>query len=217
MIHILSIAPTKSDMKNISSILRILVLSSFVFFFQFSVKAQEDADLKKQVRLSLEELRAFVAIPNDANNPKDLDLNLVWLDKAFKSRGFETRLLETEGAPLFYAEMLEDPKKPTILFYMHFDGQSVDRSKWDQKDPYIVVLKELVDGQWVEKPWSGLKSSTFVTRRLVFPTVITEPASAPSLASRRVLAQASPGAGISVVSTAVDRSLSAVLSCPLRG
>ena len=143
-------------MKNISSILRILVLSSFVFFFQFSAKAQEDADLKKQVRLSLEELRAFVAIPNDANNPKDLDLNLVWLDKAFKSRGFETRLLETEGAPLFYAEMLEDPKKPTILFYMHFDGQSVDRSKWDQKDPYIVVLKELVDGQWVEKPWSGL-------------------------------------------------------------
>ena len=97
-----------------------------------SIWSQTDQEIQKQVRLSLEELKSFIALPNDANNPKDIDKNLVWLVKAFGDRGFSTKLLPTEGIPLFYAELKSSSEQPTLLFYMHFDGQSVDRSKWDQ-------------------------------------------------------------------------------------
>lgn len=128
----------------------------FAMFFSSVVISQTDQALEKQVRLSLEELKAFIALPNDANNPADIDKNLIWLVEAFGNRGFETKLLPTEGIPLFFAELKSDPDKPTLLFYMHFDGQSVDNSKWNQEDPYKIALKAKERGQWVEKPWSEL-------------------------------------------------------------
>ena len=130
----------------------------FFLIFTSAAFAQSDKAIDKQVRLSLEELKSFVALPNDANNPADIDKNLVWLVKAFSSRGFKTKLLPTEGIPLFYAELKTSPEKPTLLFYMHFDGQSVDRSKWDQEDPYKIALKASEGEKWVEKPWSALNS-----------------------------------------------------------
>lgn len=128
----------------------------FVFWICNPSSAQSEQALSKQVRLSLEELKTFVAIPNDANHPKDIDKNLGWLVTAFKGRGFSTKLLPTEGIPLFYAERLSSPDKPTVLFYMHFDGQSVDPSKWEQEDPYKVVLKARAGDGWAERPWSDL-------------------------------------------------------------
>jgi acetylornithine deacetylase/succinyl-diaminopimelate desuccinylase-like protein len=128
----------------------------FLFAFSSTAFSQSDKAIEKQVRLSLEELKSFIALPNDANNPKDIDQNLVWLVKAFSSRGFKTKLLPTEGIPLFFAELKTSPEKPTLLFYMHFDGQSVDRTKWDQEDPYKIALKAEEGGKWVEKPWSAL-------------------------------------------------------------
>ncbi|MGA9271507.1 MAG: M20/M25/M40 family metallo-hydrolase [Lutimonas sp.] len=135
---------------------RFTFLLIFFLSFSSSVFSQSDKAIEKQVRLSLEELKSFVALPNDANNPKDIDQNLVWLVKAFSARGFKTKLLPTEGIPLFYAELKNSPEKPTLLFYMHFDGQSVDRSKWNQEDPYKIALKAQEGGKWVEKSWSEL-------------------------------------------------------------
>ena len=39
-------------------------------------------------------------------------------------------------SPKKYAEKL-----PTVLFYMHLDGQSVDSSAWNQPSPYEPVYK----------------------------------------------------------------------------
>ena len=136
--------------------MRRVILLLLLTFTALQANSQSEQALDKQVRLSLEELKAFIALPNDANSPKDIDQNLIWLVRAFTGRGFDARLLPTEGLPLFYAELSSSPAKPTILFYMHFDGQSVDPSKWDQKDPYEVVLKRSEGGRWVEMPWSAL-------------------------------------------------------------
>jgi len=133
-------------------------LFAISLLISFTSVSQTEQEIQKQVRLSLEELKSFIALPNDANNPKDIDKNLVWLVKAFGDRGFSTKLLPTEGIPLFYAELKSSPDNPTLLFYMHFDGQSVDRSKWDQEDPYKIALKANEGGNWVEKPWSALNS-----------------------------------------------------------
>ena len=56
----------------------ILTLTSAAF-------SQSDAALDKQVRLSLEELRSFIALPNDANNPADIDKNLADTETLFQS------------------------------------------------------------------------------------------------------------------------------------
>ncbi|MFD2099539.1 M20/M25/M40 family metallo-hydrolase [Flagellimonas iocasae] len=106
-----------------------------------SVSAQDDMAIKSQVASAIKELREFIAIPNDALNARDIDDNVFWLKRKFGERGFNTAILETENMPLFFAALPVDDAKPTLLLYMHFDGQSVDPSKWDQPNPYEVVLK----------------------------------------------------------------------------
>ncbi|AIY13355.1 M20/M25/M40 family metallo-hydrolase [Cellulophaga baltica] len=106
-----------------------------------AINAQEKAQLESQIRHSIDEIRDFVSIPNNASDHADINRNLTWLTKKFTERGFNTSVLPTSGESLFFATLPIIDGKPTILFYMHFDGQPVDASKWDQKNPYQVVLK----------------------------------------------------------------------------
>ncbi|SNR78411.1 Acetylornithine deacetylase/Succinyl-diaminopimelate desuccinylase [Maribacter sedimenticola] len=118
--------------------------------------AQDSTLIKSKVANAITELRDFVLLPNDANNADDIDTNLYWLRKKFTERGFNSSILETEGLPLFFAALPIDDNKPTILFYMHFDGQSVDISKWDQKNPYEVVLKSKEGDGWKTESFDAL-------------------------------------------------------------
>ena len=120
-------------MKKVAFLLSILISTL--------VSAQEDMAIKSQVASAITELREFIAIPNDALNADDIDDNVFWLKRKFGERGFNTAILDTENMPLFFAALPVDDAKPTLLLYMHFDGQSVDPSKWDQPNPYQVVLK----------------------------------------------------------------------------
>ena len=126
-------------------------------FFSISVLAQDKDIVENKLRSTIEELKDFIALPNDALIPDDMNQNLVWLTEKFSERGFSTRLISTSGIPLFFAE-LEGKNKdaPTLLIYMHFDGQSVDPAKWDQQDPYKVVLKEKNGDQWKNLDWNAL-------------------------------------------------------------
>jgi len=119
--------------------------------------AQDAKTIDKGVRSTIEELKDFIALPNDAINPDDMDQNLAWLNKKFGERGFKTKLISTSGIPLFFAQLTSDKKDvPTLLIYMHFDGQSIDPSKWNQQDPYKVVLKERNGDQWKDLDWNML-------------------------------------------------------------
>lgn len=120
-------------MKNAAFLLSLLIFTS--------VSGQDDMAIKSQVASAITELREFIAIPNDALNADDIDDNVFWLKRKFGERGFNTAVLDTENMPLFFAALPVDDAKPTLLLYMHFDGQSVDPSKWDQPNPYEVVLK----------------------------------------------------------------------------
>jgi len=122
----------------------------------FTAHSQDSILIKSKVASAIGELREFVAIPNDALNADDIDSNLYWLRKKFTERGFNSTILETEGLPLFFAALPMDDNKPTILFYMHLDGQSVDATKWDQPDPYKVVLKSKTEDDWKIESFSEL-------------------------------------------------------------
>lgn len=132
------------------------ILIIFAFLSIFCTAAQEEAQLKGQVRQAINEIRSFVKIPNDALEHADINRNLTWLEKNFNARGFNSSILPTEGESLFFASLPMVDSKPTILFYMHFDGQSVDPSKWDQPDPYEVVLKSPDGDGWKNEVFDGL-------------------------------------------------------------
>lgn len=126
------------------------------FLSLFTITAQDTVQLKSKVANAINELRQFVALPNDALNPEDIDSNLIWLRDKFSERGFNTTILDTEGLPLFFAALPMDDSKPTILFYMHLDGQSVDASKWNQPNPYEVVLKSKSEEGWQTQSFDEL-------------------------------------------------------------
>ncbi len=131
------------------AILCLLFTSSITFSQKF------DSKLKP----ALLELKEFIAIPNDALIPSDILKNIDWLDRQFKKRGFVTQVLKTDGQPLFFAELPKRKKAKTILFYMHFDGQSVDTSKWQQENPYKAVLKTQNGENWETIEWSELNAN----------------------------------------------------------
>ncbi|MDF0708207.1 M20/M25/M40 family metallo-hydrolase [Flagellimonas okinawensis] len=123
-------------------------LSLVSLFLSLNLLAQDDMAVKSQVADAINEIREFIAIPNDALDAADIDRNIMWLKRKFGDRGFNTAVLDTEGLPLFFAATPVSSEKPTVLIYMHFDGQSVDPSKWDQPNPYQVVLKAPKDGEY---------------------------------------------------------------------
>ena len=127
--------------------MRHLTILLGILFTQVIV-SQDSTSIKSAVRHSIDELRDFVSLPNDALNADDIDLNLRWLKDKFSQRGFNTSILETENLPLFFAAFPMEDSKPTILFYMHLDGQSIDGSKWNQANPYETVLKSKDGDGW---------------------------------------------------------------------
>ena len=125
-----------------------LLLFTFIAALSY---AQDETQIKFHVLHSIAELREFIAIPNDALDHANINRNLTWLTQNFNKRGFNTSILPTSGESLFFAALPMEDEKPTILFYMHLDGQSVDPSKWDQPNPYETVLKASDGTAWIEK------------------------------------------------------------------
>ena len=92
----------------------------------------------------------LLALPNDAINPADIERNVVFLERAFQSRGFTTRRLDNHGKPLLFAEWPRHRNgAKTVLYYMHLDGQPVVDREWSQPSPWQpVVKKRAAGGAW---------------------------------------------------------------------
>ncbi len=127
--------------------------------FLIGTFAQEEGQLQTQVRHTIDEIRDFVAIPNDALDAAHINRNITWLTQKFSQRGFNTTVLPTAGRPLFFAALPISDEKPTLLFYMHFDGQSVDPAKWDQPNPYAVVIRSPANSGWEDRSFDELQDS----------------------------------------------------------
>jgi acetylornithine deacetylase/succinyl-diaminopimelate desuccinylase-like protein len=102
----------------------------------------------------------LLTLPNDAIVPADIRKNVEWLETAFRKRGFTTQQLANDGKPMLFAELPgSDPKRKTVLFYMHLDGQPVIPAQWKQQSPWVPVLKrKTVSGDWEEMDSASLFS-----------------------------------------------------------
>ena len=134
-------------------------------FFLLQVSAQQnysgselDEWSLKYAKDSWSSFYDFLAIPNDAHFPEDIEKNIQWCEKAFADRGFSTLRIATPAVPLLLAEQPQDTSKKTLLVYLQIDGQPVEPSKWFQEDPFLPVLKEKdSSGEWQTIPWSRLE------------------------------------------------------------
>jgi acetylornithine deacetylase/succinyl-diaminopimelate desuccinylase-like protein len=78
----------------------------------------------------LNELFEFLRIPSvsaKSEHKPDIDRASNWVADRLRSAGFKTvEIIPTNLHPLVYAESLEAPGKPTILFYGHYDVQPAE-------------------------------------------------------------------------------------------
>jgi acetylornithine deacetylase/succinyl-diaminopimelate desuccinylase-like protein len=78
----------------------------------------------------LEELCEFLRIPSvsaKSEHKPDIERAAQWVAEKLKTAGFKTvQVVPTALHPLVYAESLEAPGKPTILFYGHYDVQPAE-------------------------------------------------------------------------------------------
>lgn len=133
---------------------------NFTFLFLFlslPIFAQQDnwdQLIEETLPSVLERHQEFVSIPNVSPDREQLLINMEWITPYFKNLGFEISLLETSTTPIFLAEKMVDPSAKTILFYLHLDGQPVDKKNWDQDDPFVPVLKKQKEnGDWEIIDW----------------------------------------------------------------
>ena len=135
----------------------------FIFFllvlYQNNLFAQREHELISiaQGINSIEAFKEFLSIPNDGKNKDEILKNIDWSRLQLESFGFDFNILKTSSLPLAIAERVVDRELPTIAFYMHLDGQSVDISKWDQKSPWTPVLKEFDGKKWNKVDWEMLQ------------------------------------------------------------
>ncbi|CAN5795312.1 M20/M25/M40 family metallo-hydrolase [soil metagenome] len=59
-----------------------------------------------------------------------------------RKAGLEPRLLETSGHPMVYAEWLNAPGKPTVLFYGHYDVQPPDPLELWDSPPFAPEIRD---------------------------------------------------------------------------
>ena len=114
---------------------------------------------QEETKNAILELKEFLSIPNSGLKRNEIKSNIIWLEDAFSKRGFKTQEVPTLSNPVLFAEKHVSKNLPTVLFYMHMDGQAVDRSKWDQADPFTPVLKKQNrNEEWEEIDWSNINS-----------------------------------------------------------
>jgi len=93
--------------------------------------------------------------------PADMVRNAEFLQESFGRRRFRTRRMENAaGRPAVLAELDSGASGlPTVLFYLHFDGQPVIPAEWLQDDPFVpVVRRRDAAGRWQEVAHDALQA-----------------------------------------------------------
>ena len=75
----------------------ICLLSIINLYGQEENRLESISDSKTKV--ALQQLREFIALPNDANYLEDIDKNIAWLEAAFKAQNFDTKILKFQFWP----------------------------------------------------------------------------------------------------------------------
>jgi acetylornithine deacetylase/succinyl-diaminopimelate desuccinylase-like protein len=87
------------------------------------------------------ELLDLLAIPNHNRDVPNIRRNAEFLEQMLDRRGMNGEVWDTPSTPMVYGERLVPGAARTLLFYIHYDGQPIDKERWAQPDPYSPVLR----------------------------------------------------------------------------
>ena len=138
-------------------LITISILSLIFSVNSFSQRLYEEEALEVGIE-SINDFREFLSLKNDANYKPELEPLIQWGIDNFKKYGFKVERLKTPELPLLLASKIISKSAKTILIYLQFDGQPVDKSKWNQENPYQAELKMYDDGEYKSIDWSVLKT-----------------------------------------------------------
>jgi acetylornithine deacetylase/succinyl-diaminopimelate desuccinylase-like protein len=93
----------------------------------------------------LQELMEFLRLPSISTNvgdPEEVKRTAQFVADQLKHSGMSTvQVFPTGGHPIVYAERIEDPSKPTVLIYGHYDVQPVDPIELWDSPPFDPVVR----------------------------------------------------------------------------
>jgi acetylornithine deacetylase/succinyl-diaminopimelate desuccinylase-like protein len=107
------------------------------------------------------EFMDLVAIPNVRSDLPNIKRNAELLRQMLERRGMKPEVWDTPSTPLVYGERLVAGAARTILFYIHFDGQPVDRAGWKQPDPWTPIIRAGTPEDGAEEIRDWASRSTF--------------------------------------------------------
>jgi acetylornithine deacetylase/succinyl-diaminopimelate desuccinylase-like protein len=124
----------------------------------------QQSDVERYVRehqaAIIREFMDLVAIPNVRSDLPNIKRNAELLRQMLERRGMKPEVWDTPSTPLVYGERLAPGATHTILFYIHFDGQPVDKAGWKQPDPWTPIIRAgtLEEGAQEIRDWSTRES-----------------------------------------------------------
>jgi hypothetical protein len=140
-------------------------IGSVVAFACIVPAVAQQPDVKRYVRENqaaiVREFMNLLAIPNVRTDLTNIKRNAELLRQMLERRGMREEIWDTPSTPVVYGERLVPGAPRTILFYIHFDGQPVDKTAWKQPDPWVPIMRDgaLDEGAHEIRDWSN--RSTF--------------------------------------------------------
>ncbi len=129
------------------------------------------AEVEAVARANFPEYLDLLRVRNVPEERTDMGANVEFLERAFGRRGFTTRRIENAaGPPVLVADAAgSDVSAPTVMFYIHYDGQPVAADEWSQPDPFEpVVRRRGKDGVWTEVGAEAVQARPFDPELRVF-------------------------------------------------
>lgn len=120
------------------------IISTLVLLYTLSVHAQDinklsDQHIQENGVQILQDFKTLLSMPNVAFDLPNINKNAVHIIKELNKRNVETKLLRMVGTPpIVYGYYPVKGAERTLAFYVHYDGQPVDKSKWTN-DPWEPV------------------------------------------------------------------------------
>ncbi|MBT8052969.1 MAG: M20/M25/M40 family metallo-hydrolase [Xanthomonadales bacterium] len=84
----------------------------------------------------------LLRLPNVASDGINIRRNAEYIRSLLTPRGFNVRLLESEGSPpAVFAERKTSGAVRTLMIYVHYDGQPVNAAEW-ASDPWTPTMRD---------------------------------------------------------------------------
>lgn len=107
--------------------------------------AAQPPDVRQYVRQHqadiVREFLALVSIPNVRTDGPNIARNAEVLRQMLDRRGLTPEVWSTPSTPIVFGERTSPGATRTVLFYIHYDGQAVDASRWKQPNPFVPVVR----------------------------------------------------------------------------